>query len=227
MEVFSLEFFIKLLGIVVMDLVLGGDNAIVIGMAARRVPKQMQRNVIVMGTVGAVVIRIAATLAVAWLLGLPGLRLVGGLLLLLIAYNLMVGKEEHEIKAKDNVWAAVGTIIMADAAMGIDNVLAVAAAAQESFLLVILGLLISIPIVVWGSTLFIKLIDRFAWILYVGAGIIAYTAAHMITKEGFMHNIFINAIGEWVFVVLAVAIIVIVGYVRGHAKKNDQVAHQA
>lgn len=227
MELFSLEFFIALLGIVVMDLVLGGDNAIVIGMAARRVPKQMQRNVILMGTVGAVVIRIAATLAVAWLLQLPGLRLVGGLLLLVIAYNLMVGKEEHEIKAKDNVWAAVGTIVMADAAMGIDNVLAVAAAAQESFLLVILGLLISIPIVVWGSTLFIKLIDRFAWILYVGAGIIAYTAAHMITKEGFMHKVFINGIGEWVFIVLAVLLVVIVGYVRGNAKKNDQVAHQA
>ena len=87
MELFSLEFFIALLGIVVMDLVLGGDNAIVIGMAARRVPKQMQRNVILMGTIGAVVIRIAATLAVAWLLQLPGLRLVGGLLLLVIAYN--------------------------------------------------------------------------------------------------------------------------------------------
>ncbi|MBC8081071.1 MAG: TerC family protein [Gorillibacterium sp.] len=228
MELFSLEFFTALFGIIIMDLVLGGDNAIVIGMAARRVPKSMQRNVILMGTLGAVVIRILATLAVAWLLGLPGLRLVGGVLLLWIAYNLMVGKEDHNITAKESVWAAIGTIVMADAAMGIDNVLAVAAAAQESFLLIVLGLLISIPIVVWGSTLFIKLIDRFSWIMYLGAAIIAYTAAHMITEEGLLKSISIDhGIGKWSFIIICVTLVVTIGYFRGHAKKSDPVVHQA
>lgn len=226
MDFFSLDFLVALFGIVVMDLVLAGDNAIVIGMAARNVPKPMQKTVILMGTGGAVVIRILATLAVAWLLDLPGLLLIGGVLLLLIAYKLMVGKEDHEVKAKDSILGAVGTIVLADAAMGLDNVLAVAGAAHDNFALVITGLMISIPIVVWGSTLFIKLLDRFMWILYVGAGIVAYTAGKMIADEPLLKSWLIaDGVGKWSFIAICVLVVVVLGFLRGRSRtaKNNAV----
>ncbi|MEO3947347.1 TerC family protein [Gorillibacterium sp. CAU 1737] len=229
MDIFSMKFLGALVSIVLMDLVLAGDNAIVIGMAARNVPKKMQRIVILMGTGGAVVIRIVATLAVAWLLDLPGLLLVGGLLLMVIAYKLMTGNDSHEIKAKDSLWGAVGTIVLADAAMGLDNVLAVAGAAHDDFRLVIIGLLISIPIVVWGSTLFIKLLDRFSWILYVGAAVIAFTAAKMVADEPVLDNWFIaDGAGKWAFIVVCVLLLVGGGYYRSlHPRKNKNVVHNA
>ncbi|WP_438435350.1 TerC family protein [Gorillibacterium sp. sgz500922] len=224
MELFSLKFLSALVSIVLMDLVLAGDNAIVIGMAARNVPKKVQKVVILLGTCGAVVIRIVATLAVAWLLDLPGLLLVGGLLLMVIAYKLMTGGDSHEIKAKDSMLGAVGTIILADAAMGLDNVLAVAGAAHDDFRLVVIGLLISIPIVVWGSTLFIKLMDRFTWILYVGAGVIAFTAGKMVAEEPILDQLVISdGIGKWLFIALCVLLLVGGGYYRStHPRKNGK-----
>jgi len=229
MDIFSLKFLSALVSIVLMDLVLAGDNAIVIGMAARNVPKKMQKLVVLLGMCGAVLIRVLATLAVAWLLDLPGLLLVGGLLLLVIAYKLMTGKEEHEIKAKESLWGAVGTIILADAAMGLDNVLAVAGAAHDNFWLVIIGLLISIPIVVWGSTLFIKLLDRFNWILYLGAGVIAFTAAKMIAEEPILNDMLIaDGIGKWVFIAVVVVLLMGIGYYRStHSRKDTEIAHHA
>lgn len=225
-----MKFLGALVSIVLMDLVLAGDNAIVIGMAARNVPKKMQKLVILMGTGGAVVIRILATLAVSWLLDLPGLLLVGGLLLMVIAYKLMTGEDSHEIKAKDSLWGAVGTIVLADAAMGLDNVLAVAGAAHDDFRLVIIGLLISIPIVVWGSTLFIKLLDRFTWILFIGAGVIAFTAAKMVTEEPILDRLIIaDGIGKWLFIAVCILLLVGGGYYRStHPRKSSKssgVAH--
>ncbi|WP_040952542.1 TerC family protein [Gorillibacterium massiliense] len=219
------DFFMAVIGIVVMDLVLAGDNAIVIGMAARNVPKIMQNRVVLLGTCGAVVIRILATLIVVWLLKLPGLLVVGGLLLIWIAYKLMVDKEDHVIKAKDSIWGAVGTIVLADAAMGLDNVLAVAGAAHGHFGLVITGLLISIPIVVWGSTLFIKLLERFNWILYIGAGIIAFTAGKMIADEPILDQWPIaDGIGKWAFTAICVILVLSFGIMRNRSKKN--IIHQ-
>ncbi|MCE3023197.1 YjbE family putative metal transport protein, partial [Staphylococcus pasteuri] len=130
-----------------------------------------QKKVIIWGTVGAIFIRILATLVVVWLLNIPGLLLLGGLLLIWIAYKLLVKEKNHDdIKAEKSLWNAVRTIIIADAAMGLDNVLAVAGAAHGSFLLVVLGLLISVPVVVWGSTLIISWIERFPSLIYIGAG---------------------------------------------------------
>ncbi|MDO7905432.1 TerC family protein [Paenibacillus sp. JX-17] len=184
MEIFSLEFMLLLLNVIFIDLMLAGDNAIVIGMAARKLPKETQKKAILYGTGGAVIIRILATIVVLWLLSVPWLRVVGGILLVWIAYKLVAEEEEHtEVQAGTSLWAAVRTIVVADAAMGLDNVLAVAGAAKQHLILVILGLLISVPIVVWGSTLFIKLINRFPWIMYLGAAVLAYTAANMITEE--------------------------------------------
>lgn len=189
MELFSAEFFSALAAIIVIDLVLAGDNAIVIALAARSVPKHLQRRAILWGTAGAIAVRTAMTLIVVWLLKVPGLLLAGGLLLVWIAYKLVVPNEgdgHANLKPSDSFWGAMKTIIIADAVMGLDNVLAVAGAAHGNFLLVVLGLLISIPIVIWGSTLILKWVERFPAIIYIGAGVLAWTAAKMVTSEPFV-----------------------------------------
>jgi YjbE family integral membrane protein len=186
MDIFSVEFLSALLAIVVIDLVLAGDNAIVIALAARSLPAALQNKAVMWGTVGAIVVRAAMTLIVVWLLMVPGLRFLGGLALVWIAYKLLApsqGQGGAHGKPADNFWSAMKTIVVADALMGLDNVLAVAGAAKGSFLLVVLGLLISIPIVVWGSTLILKWVDRFPVIVYIGAGVLAWTAAQMMLHE--------------------------------------------
>ncbi|CAG9169049.1 TerC family protein [Cupriavidus pampae] len=184
-DLFTMQFLTALLSIVVIDLVLAGDNAIVIALAARNLPPHLQKKAIVWGTVGAVVVRSAMTIGVVWLLKIPGLLLVGGLALVWIAYKLLSAEDngdEHGAGATSLV-GAMKTIIIADAVMGVDNVLAVAGAAHGSFLLVVLGLLISIPIVVWGSSLVLKLMARFPVIIYIGSGVLAFTAVKMISHE--------------------------------------------
>ena len=186
MEFLSAEFFSALLAIIIIDLVLAGDNAIVIALAARSLPADLRNKAILWGTVGAIAMRSAMTIIVVWLLMIPGLRFIGGLALVWIAWKLLVPKQDTgEVHAKpvDSFWAAMKTIVIADAIMGLDNVLAVAGAAKGSFLLVVLGLLISVPIVVWGSTLILKWVDRFPVIVYIGAGVLAWTAAQMMLHE--------------------------------------------
>ncbi len=133
MDFLSAEYLSALLAIIVIDLVLAGDNAIVIGLAARRLPKDQQKKVIIWGTIGAIAIRALATLVVVWLLKIPGLLLIGGVLLIWIAYKLIAEGKDHDIKAEEGFWSAIKTIIIADALMGIDNVLAVAGAAHGNF----------------------------------------------------------------------------------------------
>jgi YjbE family integral membrane protein len=185
MELFSAEFFAALAAIIVIDLVLAGDNAIVIALAARNLPPQLRHRAIVWGTVGAIAVRTAMTLVVVWLLRIPGLLLVGGIALVWIAVKLLKQEEGdgHEAGSAAGFWGAMKTIVVADAMMGLDNVLAVAGAAHGSFLLVVLGLLISVPIVIWGSRLILVWVDRFPAIIYVGAGVLAWTAAKMILGE--------------------------------------------
>ena len=164
MDFLSPAFFSSLAAIVVIDLALAGDNAIVIALAARELPAAQRRKAIAWGTVGAVLVRCAMTLAVVWLLGIPGLMAAGGLVLRWIAYKLgrpSRGAEDGPAVAPANsFWSAMRTIVVADAAMGLDNVLAVAGASHGSFLLVVIGLAISIPVVVWGSTTWAWLSSR-------------------------------------------------------------------
>ncbi|GAB6181397.1 TerC family protein [Desulfotomaculum defluvii] len=220
MELFSAEFFSALLAIVLIDLVLAGDNAIVIGLAARNLPVDQQRKVIVWGTVGAIGIRALATLVVVWLLKIPGLLLVGGLLLIWIAYKLLVEEKSHDVDAGQSSWEAIRTIIIADAVMGLDNVLAVAGTAHGSFLLVILGLLISIPIVVWGSTIVIKWIERFPVIIYLGAGVIAITAGKMIIDEPLIKDYFAaNTNLQYALIVIITIGVLVAGITKNKQKK--------
>jgi len=192
MEFLSAPWWSALLAIILIDLVLAGDNAIVIALAARSLPKHLQKKAIIWGTVGAIVVRSTMTVGVVWLLKVPGLMLVGGLGLLWIAYKLIADQDGHEEHgpAASTFWGAMKTIIVADALMGIDNVLGVAGAAHGAFDLVVIGLLISVPIVVFGSTMVLKLVDRFPAIMYIGAAVLAYTAAKMIVNEPFLSNVF-------------------------------------
>lgn len=211
MELFSVEFWTALLSIVLIDLVLAGDNAIVIGLAARNVPHKDQKKVIIWGTLGAILIRIVMTLLVVQLLNLPGLRLVGGLALVWIAYKLIVDEKSHEINAGNQMWAAIRTIIIADAMMGLDNVLAVAGAAHGDFLLVIIGLAVSVPIMVWGSTLILKLTERFPIVIMIGAAVLAWTSAKMIVQEPLIDDLFVSNWIKYGFEVLVIVAVIGIG----------------
>ncbi|MFA1710814.1 TerC family protein [Peribacillus frigoritolerans] len=214
MDFLTGEFISGLLAIIMIDLVLAGDNAILIGLAARKLPKEQQKKVIIWGAVGAIVIRIIATLLVVWLLEVPGLHLIGGLLLVWIAYKLLIDEEDHDVKPADSMWAAIKTIIIADALMGLDNVLAVAGASHGNFTLVVIGLLVSIPVVMYGSTLILKLIERFPFIIIIGAGILGWTAAKMIVAEPFMHDYFANPFIKYGFEAIVVIGILFAGISR-------------
>ena len=192
MEFLSAPWWSALLAIVLIDLVLAGDNAIVIALAARQLPPALQKKAIVWGTVGAIAVRSLMTLGVVWLLQIPGLMLVGGLGLLWIAYRLIAdtGDGDEHGPVATTFWGAMKTIIVADALMGVDNVLGVAGAAHGSWDLVIIGLLVSVPIVVFGSSVVLKLVERFPIIIQAGAAVLAFTAAKMIVGEPLLDPVF-------------------------------------
>jgi YjbE family integral membrane protein len=207
MELFSTPWWSALLAIILIDLVLAGDNAIVIALAARNLPPHLQKKAIAWGTVGAIAVRSVMTIGVVWLLKIPGLMLVGGLGLLWIAYKLLAdqGDKEHDGPVASTFWGAMKTIVVADALMGVDNVLGVAGAAHGSFDLVVIGLLISVPIVVFGSTVVLKLVERFPIIISLGAAVLAITAASMIVKEPFLASYFSENVVKWGLYALCVA----------------------
>jgi len=192
MELFSVPWWSALLAIVLIDLVLAGDNAIVIALAARNLPPEHQNKAIIWGTVGAIAVRSAMTVGVVWLLKIPGLMLVGGLGLLWVAYKLIsdTSEDEHQGAGATTFWGAMKTIIVADALMGVDNVLGVAGAANGSFDLVVIGLLISIPIVVLGSKVVLRMVEKWPVIIQLGAAVLAFTAAQMIINEKLLDPIF-------------------------------------
>lgn len=220
MDLFSAEFVSALLAIIVIDLVLAGDNAIVIALVARKLPHHLQRITILGGTIGAVVVRIVMTLAIVWLLNVPGLLLVGGLLLVWIAYMLLAPIQEeqkgvHLSGESIGLWAAIRTIVVADAVMGLDNVLGVAGAAQGEFLLVIIGLLISVPIMIAGSTLILRWVERYPVIIYFGAAVLAWTAVKMMRSEPMLSEFFSrSAFAIWLTYGLVIGGIILSGLFR-------------
>ena len=228
MELFSPAWFSALLAIILIDLVLAGDNAIVIALAARNLPPELQKKAIVWGTVGAIAVRSIMTVGVVWLLKIPGLMLVGGLGLVWIAYKLLAdqGGEEHDGPVASTFWGAMKTIVIADALMGVDNVLGVAGAAHGSFDLVVIGLLVSVPIVVFGSSVELKLVERFPSIIHLGAAVLAFTAAKMIVSEPLLVDFYggkdawaqgqtAQVAAQWGTYILAVAGVLGAGWLAG------------
>jgi YjbE family integral membrane protein len=184
------EFWVRLLGIVVIDLTLAGDNALVIALAVRTLPRRQQTFGRIWGTLGAVGLRVAFIAIATVLLRSPLLQLAGGIVLLWIAVKLVrqdTGGEAH-VRQGTSLREAVWVIIVADAVMSLDNVLAVAAAAHGDLVLVVLGIGLSLPIVVWGSGLLATLMNRFRWIIWIGGGILGYVAGEMIMTEPMLHR---------------------------------------
>ena len=231
MEILSIEFLYALLAIIVIDLVLAGDNAIVIALAARSLPPHLKRRAIVWGAVGAIAVRSAMTLIVVWLLKIPGLLFVGGALLIWIAYRLLLPENGEGEGEGENVMpavsfrAAIQTIVVADMVMGLDNVLAVAGAAQGSYLLVVLGLLISVPIIVWGSTIMLRWVERYPGIVYFGAGVLALTAAKMITSEPYLKDAFAsNGAAAALLYLVAIGGVLWAGFVKNHRRLESRIS---
>lgn len=234
MELFSAPWWSALLAIVLIDLVLAGDNAIVIALAARNLPSHLQKKAIVWGTVGAIAVRSVMTLCVVWLLQIPGLMLVGGLGLLWIAYRLIAdtGEGDEHGPAASTFWGAMKTIIVADALMGVDNVLGVAGAANGSFDLVVIGLLISIPIVVLGSKLVLRLVEKWPVIIHLGAAVLAFTAAQMIINEKLLDPIFdggetINNLARAATYIVAIAGVLVMGWWATRKQVQEESETQA
>jgi YjbE family integral membrane protein len=175
---------LKLLGIIWINVVLSGDNAVVIALACRGLPDDKRRTGMVLGAGVAVLLRIVFTVLVAALLSTPFLKIVGGVLLLWIAVKLLSSEdEEGSVKETDRLWHAVWTVVVADAVMSLDNVLAIAAVAQDSTFLLVLGLAISIPLIVAGAALIMALLDRLPLLIWAGAGLLGWVAGEMLISD--------------------------------------------
>lgn len=186
MDFGSAQFWVAVAQIILIDIVLSGDNAVVIALACRKLPAEQRRKGVLWGVAGAVMLRVILTAFAALLLNLPYLKLGGGLLLLWIGVKLLLPEDGHGeggIDAADNLWGAVKTIIVADLVMSIDNVIAVAGAAHGSLGLLIFGLAVSIPLIVWSSQLMLKLMDRFPVIITGGAALLGWVAGNMIATD--------------------------------------------
>ena len=190
-EFLTAHFWVAVGQIIMIDILLGGDNAVVIALACRQLPPQLRTKGILWGTAGAIVLRVLLIAFALTLLQVPYLKLVGAALLLWIGVKLLAPDDEDEhsnIQGSDKLWAAVKTVIVADLVMSVDNVIAIAGAAtgagaQHQLPLVIFGLLVSIPIIVWGSQMVLKLMDRFPWVITVGGMLLGWIAGTMAISD--------------------------------------------
>ncbi len=178
------DFWIALTQIIMINIVLSGDNAVVIALACRALPPVQQKKAIIFGSVGAIVLRIVLTFFAIFLLTLPYLKLIGAVALLWIGVGLLKGEDdEEELHGHSNLAAAIKTIIVADLVMSLDNVIGVAAAAKGNVPLLVIGLVVSIPLIIYGSTLILKLMGRFPVIITIGAGLLGWVAGEMALSD--------------------------------------------
>lgn len=231
-------FWSGLLQIIIVNIVLSGDNALVIALACRNLPKKHQKPAILMGSAGAIILRIIFVLIVDQLLKIGYLKLIGGLLLVWIGVKLVQGEEEggEGVKGEGSMWAAVRTIIIADAVMSLDNAIAIAAAAHGDTTLIVLGLIISIPLIIFGATLIMLLLNRFPIIVVAGGGLLGWIAGEVLATD--------PAYAEWlaarlpnaktIFEIGGAVFVVAVGYAlqyrakrRAHAEPVDLAEEKA
>jgi len=225
-EMFSTgQFWVDVFKIIVINLLLSGDNAVVIALACRNLPLELRNKGIVFGVGGAIVLRIVLTFFAVSLLALPYLKLVGALLLLWIGIKLIVPEEEHStvsIQTDTRLLGAVKTILIADLVMSLDNVLGVAAAAKGNVPLLVFGLVISIPIIAWSSQLVLKLIDRFHFIIYAGGALLGYVAGEMLVGELlFKPLVEQRHYLHWLVPVCCAALVAVAGWWLTMSKANE------
>ncbi|MFC4619928.1 TerC family protein [Camelliibacillus cellulosilyticus] len=221
----DVDFIFDLLKIVLINIVLSGDNAVVIALACRRLPSDQQKKAIFFGSFGAILLRIVLTFVAVWLLDVPFLKIVGAVLLIWIAVNLLKGDDDAEVAASSNLFGAVRTIIIADLVMSLDNVVAVAGAANDNIWLIIIGLAVSIPLIVWGSQLLMKLMKRFPIIVILGAALLGYTAGEMFVEDPTIHEWIDDAgwiVDQGIPILIAFLVVIIGEYINYHLQKKRE-----
>jgi YjbE family integral membrane protein len=243
-ELWTSAFWAAVGKIMAANIVLSGDNAIVIAMASRNLPNKLRRRAILLGSLGAILLRVAFCAVIGLLLGAPYLKLIGGALLIWIGIKLIVEEEgSAEIKAHASLWAAISTIVVADAVMSLDNAIAIAGAARGNFSLIVIGLLLSIPIIVLGATLISKVLERYPWIGIAGAALIGWIAGEVIAGDGrfdrtdatgkLVEFVRPDSIAAWLDATIphaeracagfAAALVVVVGlYLAGRSRRADK-----
>jgi len=225
----SPQFWMDVFKIIVIDLLLSGDNAVVIALACRNLPVSQRKMGILYGVTGAIGLRVVLTFFAVNVLALPYLKLVGGLLLLWIGVKLILPDEDAHgeigIKAERNLWGAVKTIIIADLVMSLDNVIGVAGAAHGNAMLLVFGLLVSIPLIAWSSQLVLKLIDRFPVIIYAGGALLGYVAGEMFVSEALFKSAFDThlLLKALIPFAAAVTVIAIAKWLSGREERSNQV----
>lgn len=220
----SFDFLSTLLMIIGINLVLSGDNAVVIALATLRLGDKERKQGIFWGTAGAVILRILLTAVAAFLLKIPFVQAIGGLLLAWIAIKLLKTEDdEGQVKSAGNLVEAIKTIIFADLLMSLDNILAIAGASQGNMVLLISGLIISIPIVIFGSSILSNLMKKFPWIVTLGAGLIGYTAGEMVLNDSYFHFLTEIRLLEYLIPLALAGIVILIGnHLKGkHHNKLD------
>ncbi len=212
----SAQFWVDVFKIIMIDLLLSGDNAVVIALACRNLPSEQRKTGIFYGVAGAIGLRVLLTFFAVSLLSLPYLKLVGALLLIWIGIKLILPEEnepgEGMIKADSRLWGAVKTIIIADFVMSLDNVLGVAAAAHGNVWLLVFGLLVSIPLIAWSSHLVLKLIDRFRFTVYAGGALLGYVAGEMLVSETIFKSVLeAQHVLHWLIPLLCAVLVLVTG----------------
>ncbi len=204
---------IPALEIIWVNILLSGDNAVVIALACRSLPDGQRQRAVMMGAGAAVVLRIIFTLMTTALMGLPWVKLVGGLVLLWIAIKLLVPEDEDpDIAAHNSLWKAVQTVAIADVVMSLDNVIAIAAVAKGNWNLIIFGLIVSIPMVVFGSQLIMKVMHKYPVVVWFGAALLGYVAAEIMIEDTVIAHLFASKYSHWIAEALGVFIVLFLGY---------------
>ena len=214
--------------VILIDLALVGDNSIVIGMAAKNLPPHLQKRAIIYGTIGAIVLRFTLAFIVSWLFHIPFLKTVGGILLIGIGIKLIGARNEEEdvkVEAKDSLWAAVRTIILADALMSLDNVLGIVGVTGNHWGLLIFGMLISVPIIIFGSTIVVKVMNKFPILMYIGGAILGWAAGGMLATDHYLAE-YVSFIAAYPSEVKAALLVVTLagGFIWKHVHNRQDAA---
>ena len=225
MEFASAEWLASLGAIILADLLLAGDNAIVIALAARNLPQKYRTRAIIFGTLGAIVARVILTFFLSTLLQINGVGVVGGALLYYIAWRLLIDDkgQDSDQKPASSFWEAIKIIIIADVVMALDNVLAIAGAARGDLTLIVIGLVISIPIVIAGSSLILKLLDRAKWLVLFGSGLLSAIAGRIILDDPWMQgNIQLSNTLEWTLILGVAGLVTASAWVAKNRASSQQ-----
>ncbi|SDX05660.1 integral membrane protein, YjbE family [Marininema mesophilum] len=225
----SIDFVMNLMQVIFVNVILSGDNAVVIALACKNVDPKLQKKAIVLGSAGAIGLRIILTFIAAWVLKIPLILFIAGIILCWIAMGLLKGEDESiSVKSSNNLIDAFKTILIADVVMSIDNVIAVTGAAKGNLSIVIIGLIISIPIIIWGSHILMKVMNKVPIIVTLGAALLGYISGEMVMGDqiigGYLHHIFSGF--DYILPISLAIFVVLIGKVLKHKiEKVEQIKH--